>query len=98
MAVLCSTKFATVSFAGDRDLRSLASGSEDTTLRVWQVGQDCAVDSLAPQLLQGHSGTLNSVAWAPRGRSLASRPEDTTVRMSSVSDDDAVESSAPQVL
>eukprot|EP00873_Tetraselmis_striata_P024751 jgi/Tetstr1/445015/TSEL_032823.t1 len=73
VAVLCSTKFATVSFAGDRDLRSLACGSEDTTLRVWQVGQDCAVDSLAPQLLQGHSGTLNSVAWAPRGRSLASR-------------------------
>eukprot|EP00873_Tetraselmis_striata_P025718 jgi/Tetstr1/445982/TSEL_003539.t1 len=73
-------------------------GGWDTTVRVWRVGEDGAVEGSALLVLRGHTGHVTSVAWAPDGRSLAAGSLDTTVSVWLVAEEDGVESRPPQVL
>ena len=58
------------------DGRRLASGSDDKTVRLWEVdsGQEL-------RRFQGHASGVWSVAFSPDGRRLASGSSDQTVRL-----------------
>jgi WD40 repeat protein len=54
----------------------LASGSWDSTIRLWDVAsRTCAA------VLSGHSSTVYSVSFSPDGRTLVSGSADSTVRL-----------------
>lgn len=59
-----------------RDGQTLVSGSEDDTIKVWNLktGQ-------LSQTLSGHSDTVRSVALSPDGQTLASGSADRTIRV-----------------
>ena len=57
----------------------LASGSNDNTIRLWDVGD---VNNLRHvRTLRGHTNRVFSVAWSPDGSTLASGSTDGTVRL-----------------
>jgi WD40 repeat protein len=58
------------------DGRTLATGSDDRTVRLWDVpsGQ-------ARVVLTGHTDVVNVVAFSPDGRTLATAGVDRTVRL-----------------
>ena len=58
------------------DGRILASGSDDRTIRLWNV-----VTGKHKWTLFGHTEVVNSVAFSPDGRTLASGSRDNTVRL-----------------
>ncbi len=58
------------------DGRSLASGSEDKTIHLWDLTTGKEL-----RRLQGHTAPVWSVAFAPDGRSLASGSDDKTIRL-----------------
>ncbi|MEK8020587.1 MAG: caspase family protein, partial [Candidatus Parabeggiatoa sp.] len=63
-----------VSFSPDG--KTLASGSRDNTVRLW----DIQTRQLLGEPLVGHSSDVNSVAFSPDGKTLASGSNDNTVR------------------
>lgn len=82
-SVLCLEKHSdfvlSVAFSGDGKL--LASGSRDTTIRFWDPSTGEALG-----VLEGHSGSVYSVAFSSGGNKLlASASDDTTVRLWDVS-------------
>jgi WD40 repeat protein len=63
-----------VTFAPDG--RTLASGSDDKTIKLWDVASGREVRTLS-----GHTASVWSVAFAPDGRTLASGSYDGTVQL-----------------
>ena len=62
-----------VAFSPDR--RTLASGSNDQTIRLWNLANGQA------RVLTGHTDRVDTVAFSPDGRTLASGSRDETVRL-----------------
>ena len=58
------------------DGKSLASASNDNTVRLWDFASGREL-----RRLEGHSSSVRSVAWSPDGKSLASASDDNTVRL-----------------
>ncbi len=55
--------------------RKLASGSDDKTVRLWNLNDGQCLN------LRGHKGLVISVAFSPNGQTLASGSEDQTVKI-----------------
>jgi WD40 repeat protein len=72
-----------VAFAPDG--RTLATGSDDNTVILWDMSDPNRPKRLGPPLT-GHTGAVWSVAFAPDGRTLAAGSADKTVILWDVSD------------
>jgi WD40 repeat protein len=64
------------SVAFSPDGRTLASGSTDQTVRLWEISSGKSLN-----ILRGHTEEVLSVAFSPDGRTLASGSDDQTVRL-----------------
>ncbi len=69
------------------DGRTLATTSDDQTVRLWDLGDRDRPRPLGPPLT-GHTSTVRGVAFAPDGRTLATTSDDQTVRLWDLSDRD----------
>lgn len=67
----------TVTFSFDGGI--LASGGEDSTIKLWDVSRGIELRSIT-----GHKSKINSLAFSPDGRTLASGDKDATVKLWSV--------------
>jgi WD40 repeat protein len=67
------------SVAFSPDGKYLASGSEDSTVKLWSVESQKEITTL-----QGHSLQINSLAFSPDGNYLASGSEDKTIKLWSI--------------
>ena len=64
---------------------TLASGSDDGTIRLWDVADPAHPRPLG-QPLTGGTGAVDSVAFSPDGHTLASGNDDGTIRLWDVTD------------
>ncbi len=74
----CEHTVTSVTFSSDG--KTLAPGSRDKTVRMWDV----ETGKRRGDPLEGHSDWVTSVAFSPDGKTLASGSSDKTVRMGDV--------------
>ena len=74
--MLTGHTFTVWSVAFSPDGLTLASGSQDKTIRLWNVATGELIATLT-----GHTGPVKSVAFSPDGVVLASGSKDSTVRL-----------------
>jgi WD40 repeat protein len=58
----------------------VATGSRDSTIRVWQM-KDVKAPDARPLVLTGHTADVKALAWSPDGHTLASGSVDGTIRL-----------------
>lgn len=63
-----------VAFSPDGE--TLASGSGDTTIKIWEVGTGQPIDTLTE-----HSDQVNCISFSPDGQTLASGSDDGTIKI-----------------
>ncbi len=59
----------------------IACGSDDRTVKVWQVEKDVSLTMKRTFTYRGHTNWVNVVAWAPDGKRIASGSDDKTVQV-----------------
>ncbi len=64
------------SVAFDRPGGTLASGSVDNTVKLWDVASGRLL-----RTLEGHTGSVQAIAFSPDGTLLASKSSDQTIRL-----------------
>jgi WD40 repeat protein len=72
---LCGHSDSIHSVQFSADGKTLASGSWDTTIKIWSAA------GLILQTLSGHSLMIYSVAFSPNGRKIASGSADQTIKL-----------------
>ncbi len=68
------TSYISVSFSPDG--KTLAGGSHDKTIRLWNTDTDTHI-----RTLKGHTDYVNTVSFSPDGKTIASGSYDKTVRL-----------------
>ncbi|KAK3305090.1 uncharacterized protein B0T15DRAFT_188479 [Chaetomium strumarium] len=68
--------YAVNAVAFSPDGKTLASGSDDNTIRLWD-----AATGTHQQTLKGHSDSVIAIAFSPDGKTLASGSDDNTIRL-----------------
>jgi sugar lactone lactonase YvrE len=71
----CSREFVH-SIAFSPDGSTLASGSDDTTIKLWDINSGELKTTLT-----GHTSSVHSIAFSPDGSTLASGSDDTTIKL-----------------
>ena len=58
------------------DSKILASGNQDSTIKLWDVA-----NRKEKSILKGHSKDVSGVAFSPDGKTLASGSRDSTIKL-----------------
>ena len=75
-AILMKHWTSVLCLAFSPDGKTLASGSGDTSIKIWEVGTCQLIDTLT-----GHSDQVNCITFSPDGKTLVSGSDDGTIKI-----------------